>query len=50
MLVAGELKYELVEGWGKLPAEYRNLDVVGSGVDAEDQVYIITRSDARVIV
>jgi DNA-binding beta-propeller fold protein YncE len=50
MATTSELKYELVEGWEKLPEGYRHLDVVGAGVDANDRVYVITRSDARVIV
>jgi len=45
-----ELKYKLVEGWEKLPEGMKHLDCVGAGVDANDRVYIITRSDARVIV
>ncbi len=50
MTVTGELKYELVGGWEKLPPGFQHLDVVGAGVDADDRVYMITRSDARVIV
>ncbi|HEX2988441.1 MAG TPA: peptidyl-alpha-hydroxyglycine alpha-amidating lyase family protein [Chloroflexota bacterium] len=42
--------YKLVEGWEKLPSGFKHLDVVGAAVDAADRVYIITRSDARVIV
>jgi DNA-binding beta-propeller fold protein YncE len=44
------LRYRLVAGWEKLPQGYRHLDCVGAGVDAKDRVYLITRSDARVIV
>jgi DNA-binding beta-propeller fold protein YncE len=44
------LRYRLVAGWEKLPQGYRHLDCVGAGVDANDRVYLITRSDARVIV
>jgi len=46
----GEHRYKLVEGWEKLPANFKHLDCVGTGVDANDRVYLITRSDARVIV
>lgn len=46
----GELGYRLVEGWEKLPEGFKHLDCVGAGVDAADRVYVITRSDARVIV
>jgi hypothetical protein len=45
-----ELRYKLVEGWEKLPVNFKHLDCVGTGVDANDRVYLITRSDARVIV
>lgn len=45
-----ELRYRLVAGWEKLPRGYRHLDCVGAGVDANDRVYLITRSDVRVIV
>jgi hypothetical protein len=45
-----ELRYQFVNGWEKLPESYKHLDCVGVGVDASDRVYLITRSDARVIV
>jgi DNA-binding beta-propeller fold protein YncE len=45
-----KLRYRLVAGWEKLPKGYKHLDCVGAGVDANDRVYLITRSDARVIV
>ena len=45
-----EISYKLVEGWEKLPANLRHLDCVCAGVDAKDRVYLITRSDSRVIV
>ncbi len=45
-----KLGYKLVEGWEKLPPNLKHLDCVGAGVDAKDRVYLITRSDARVIV
>lgn len=44
------LSYDVVEGWEKLPAGYRHLDVDGVAVDVNDRVYLLTRSDARVIV
>ncbi len=50
MATAGELRYEVIEGWEKLPEGFRHLDVVGAGVDPQDRVYVITRNDARVIV
>ncbi len=45
-----KLSYKLVEGWEKLPPNLKHLDCVGAGVDSKDRVYLITRSDARVIV
>ncbi len=45
-----KLSYKLVEGWEKLPLNLKHLDCVGAGVDAKDRVYLITRSDSRVIV
>jgi len=45
-----KLSYKLVEGWEKLPPNLKHLDCVGAGVDGKDRVYLITRSDARVIV
>lgn len=44
------LKYEVVDGWERLPEGYRHLDVDGVAVDAKDRVYLLTRSDARVII
>ncbi len=46
----GDIAYRLVEGWEKLPAGFKHLDCVGAGVDGNDRVYVITRSDSRVIV
>ena len=45
-----KLSYRLVQGWEKLPSNLKHLDCVGAGVDAKDRVYLITRSDSRVIV
>ncbi len=44
------LKYEVVEGWEKLPKGYVHRDVSGVAVDSRDRVYMVTRGDARVIV
>ena len=35
---------------GETPPNLKHLDCVGAGVDGKDRVYLITRSDARVIV
>ena len=48
--MSSDLRYEVVEGWEQLPAGWTHKDVVGVGVDSRDRVYILTRSDPRVIV
>ena len=50
MSLLGELRFEVLESWERLPAGYRHLDVCGVATDSHDRVYIITRDDARVIV
>ena len=45
-----KLKYELIEGWEKLPPGYAHRDAVGVAVDHNDRVYIITRYDSRVLL
>jgi DNA-binding beta-propeller fold protein YncE len=45
-----KLKYEVVEGWEKLPNGYVHRDVSGVAVDSHDQVFVLTRDDTRVIV
>jgi DNA-binding beta-propeller fold protein YncE len=46
----GELTYELVDGWAKLPQKWSFKDVCGVAVDADDRVYILSRSDHPVMV
>ncbi|MCL5027313.1 MAG: peptidyl-alpha-hydroxyglycine alpha-amidating lyase family protein [Chloroflexi bacterium] len=48
--MAGGLKYEVIEGWEKLPPGYVHRDVDGVAVDSRDRVYLMTRGDPRVIV
>jgi sugar lactone lactonase YvrE len=43
-------KFKAIEGWEKLPAGYVHKDVDGVAVDSSDNVYLMTRMDARVIV
>ncbi len=43
-------KFEVIEGWEKLPKGYIHKDVDGVGVDSKDNVYLMTRQDARVLV
>ncbi len=50
MAIVDKLRYEVLEGWEQLPEGFKHLDVVGAAVDANDRVYIITRSDSRVMV
>jgi hypothetical protein len=44
------LGYSVVEGWEQLPDGWAHLDCVGVDVDAEDNVYLLTREKARLIV
>src|SRR4030042_904920 len=43
-------EFKVIEGWEKLPAGYGHKDVNGVAVDSKDNVYLMTRQDARVIV
>jgi sugar lactone lactonase YvrE len=43
-------KFEVIEGWEKLPKGYIHKDVDGIAVDSKDNVYLMTRMDARVLV
>ncbi len=43
-------KFSVVEHWEQLPAGYIHKDVDGVAVDSHDNVYLMTRQDARVIV
>jgi len=43
-------KFKVVEGWEKLPPGYVHKDVDGVAIDSTDNVYLMTRQDARVIV
>jgi DNA-binding beta-propeller fold protein YncE len=42
--------YKVVDGWEQLPDGYHHLDVVGVQVDSKDRVYLLTRSEPRVLV
>jgi sugar lactone lactonase YvrE len=44
------LGYSVVEGWEQLPAGFTHRDSVGVHVDREDNVYLLTREQARLIV
>jgi DNA-binding beta-propeller fold protein YncE len=43
-------KFVVVEGWEKLPKGYAHKDVDGVAVDSKDNVYLMARMDARVLV
>jgi DNA-binding beta-propeller fold protein YncE len=47
---SGDLLFEPVENWEKLPAGWSMIEVSGVAVDAEDDVYVLNRSDHPVIV
>jgi DNA-binding beta-propeller fold protein YncE len=44
------VRFEVIEGWEKLPAGYVHKDVVGVTVDSRDRVYLLTRGEPRIIV
>jgi sugar lactone lactonase YvrE len=50
MKVTGNRAYLVIEGWEHLPDEFTHGDCVGVGVDAGDNVYLLTRNQSRVIV
>ena len=43
-------KFKVIEGWEQLPQGYVHKDVDGVATDSKDNVYLMTRMDARVIV
>lgn len=43
-------KFKVSEGWEQLPTGYVHKDVDGVAVDSQDNVYLMTRMQARVIV
>jgi DNA-binding beta-propeller fold protein YncE len=44
------MEYRVVEGWEQLPSGWTHNDCVGVDVDANDNVYLLTREKARLIV
>lgn len=50
ILGEGEFRYEVVEGWGELPAGWRYGDVAAVGVDRSDNVYVFNRGPHPMIV
>ncbi len=49
-LGSGNLLFEPVEGWEKLPEGWAFQDAAGVAVDSKDNVYVLNRSDHPVIV
>jgi DNA-binding beta-propeller fold protein YncE len=43
-------RYRVVEGWERLPTQFRHGDVVGVGVDSGDRVFVLTRYESRCLV
>lgn len=46
----GEFRYELVDTWGEFPENWEIGDVPGIAVDAQDRVYVFSRSERPVMV
>ncbi len=46
----GELRFEVVEGWGQLPEGWVFKQVAGVAVDSKDRVYALNRGEHPVIV
>ena len=40
---SGDFRYEVIEGWGKLPDGWTFKEVAAVAVDKKDQVYCFTR-------
>ncbi|MDA8219429.1 MAG: peptidyl-alpha-hydroxyglycine alpha-amidating lyase family protein [Dehalococcoidales bacterium] len=46
----GNLTYEVVEGWGKLPAGWDLVEVPGVAMDSQDRVYAFNRGEHPMVV
>src|SRR5688572_7240426 len=44
-----DLTYRVVEGWEQLPPGMQHLDCVGVDTDSEDNLYVLTRAEPRVL-
>jgi streptogramin lyase len=47
---ANQFRYEVVEGWGRLPQGWAFKQVAGVAVDSQDRVYVYNRGEHPVIV
>jgi hypothetical protein len=45
---SGDFRYEYVEGWGTLPAGVTFHECPGVAVDAQDNVYVLTRGQLSI--
>ncbi len=45
-----QLRYTVVKGWEQLPPGWTHKDCVGVSVDSQDNVYLLTREQPRLIV
>ena len=48
--MADNRRYQVVEGWEQLPDGFTHQDCVGVSVDTQENVYLLTRGQSRVIV
>lgn len=46
----GKFRYELVETWGQFPKNWELGDIPGVATDAQDRVYVFSRSEHPVVV
>jgi glucose/arabinose dehydrogenase len=46
----GDFKYQVAEGWGKLPAGWKFGDVAAVGIDSKDRVYAFNRGEHPMVV
>ncbi len=50
IMESGKFRYEVVEGWGRLPEGWNYREVAAVGVDAQDRVYVFSRGSHPIIV
>lgn len=46
----GDYRYEVAEGWGKLPAGYEWGQIGAIGIDSQDRVHVCTRTEHPVLI
>ena len=47
---SGDYRYEVIEGWGKLPDGWTFREVAAVALDKKDQIYAFTRGQHPIIV